>query len=401
MIKRNTTSNRTDFEPPRDRKVLSETLYLVRTLGGLTISSMFQKLKGEHHRSERILDSMESNGFVRLAPHLSEQINDETRGNIITGGSTYRDGTVQELSTPYQEVALSEKDSLAHLAQFLKTVEDSREIVGVENAEIARSMSENLAFIGDKEFEEASSGIAQYWKEQLQRRDNLQLLVCVGGQHGGLMSDGRSQKSDGYLLDTILAHFSDDELERFTGRIIFNHTDISAGSTAKAVLLDDWTISGTQLRQAHSNLSYFDDEVSEYEVCLVAASGASIRHGLDVYKGNIPIRAYFKVNDPTNQAAMEKVLETNGAYPGYITGAHSSVDFNFDQSIARMVSEAAKQSEAGVDVPDILTTMPAATQVTRKYYERTNVQPNVERLNKVNGKSYYDTETGQFINKDR
>lgn len=354
--------------------------------------------------TDGVSQRFETAGFVKLAPSLDEQILDEDRTTAITS-TTYRDTEVSDLNVELHPGSTTEHDALIGLRDFLCAAKDNPDIVGDEGAGIAGSMVESLAYIGSKEFDEASMGMAEYLKYQLKTKPDLRLLLLVGGQAGSFAKDGRSAKSDGYLLEKILSNFSDEEIALYDSRL-GTDPDEAADKVyhTKAILLDDWSTSGMQLRQAYLNLTYriSGGSIDEIEALLIAASEARIKNGLSLQGGStVPIKAYFQAGDPLVKADMGKVTVVDGdGYPGYITGTHSSVDFNFDRTIAQMVASAVEKKELGHEVPDVLTTMPAATQIDRQYDAlKRKTSPNIERFNRVKGKSYKD-ESGDWILRD-
>lgn len=369
---------------------------------GLAVRKMAGRigLTGESSADD-VSQRFETVGFVKPAPSLDGQILDEDRTTAITS-TTYRDKEVSDLNVELHQGSTTEHDALIGLRDFLRAAKVGPGIVGDEGAGIAGSMLESLAYIGSKEFDEASMGMAEYLKYQLKTRPDLRLLLLVGGQAGSFAKDGRSAKSDGYLLEKILSNFSDEEIVLYGSRL-GTDPDEAADKVyrTKAILLDDWSTSGTQLRQAYHNLTYriSDGSIDEVEALLVAASETRIKNSLSLQGGStVPIKAYFQAEDPLVKADMGKVTIVDGdGYPGYITGTHSSVDFNFDRIIARMVASAVKKKELGHEVPDVLTTMPAVTQIDRQYdVLKRKTSPNIERFNRIKGKPYKN-ETGDWV----
>lgn len=339
-----------------------------------------------------IAADMEQRGFAKEAPSLLAQLGEkEMRRTIIESTSRNRVSTEPE--------ALTEGEGIASLTEFLGVASEN-ETFSQEDRDITADMLDNLAFIGDKELKEATEGIAIYWKQQLAQNPNLQLLIQVIESQQGAAADGRSAKSAGFILQNVLDHFSEEEIDMYRDRIIFNPHDSNSEYETKAVLLDDWSISGTQMRQLHYNLEDYSEAIAATEICLVAAPQQLCDEGMSMYDGvRIPVKAYYKIPTPSREAAMAEEVVRSDIYPGYVTGAHSSVDFNFDHYIARLVEDAERQANEGHDVPVVLRTMPALTRIVRPYSKaewRATRHPRIEQINKNNGHSYTDA-TGQFI----
>lgn len=120
------------------------------------------------------------------------------------------------------------------------------------------------------------------------------------------------------------------------------------------MLLDDWTISGWQLRKVYISLiGQYPEIKDQIEVQLIAANKQRIKYGLSVdwlYAGEkIPVKAYFSAH--YSAVAGEKA---------HITGSHSAVDFDFESTIMKMIREAER-----LGVKDIH--MPPGTNIVRPY----------------------------------
>ena len=301
---------------------------------------------------------LESRRFVRTAPRLTDQLADEeTRSNLIT----YIAETHSSLKTVtskdrYRDnrAELTEYETLRQLEEFLDYIES----LNGECAAKAKSMRENLTFIGEKEYKEAAAGIAASWKAALEANTDLQICTIAG-------EIGREKiKSGEYLLDNILADFTEEDWKKYGGRIIVDRDDIAQVQQKKenlrVVFLDDWTISGMQLKNVYNLLVEQYPEIKDrIEVQLIVANKQRIEKGflIDRWMGDekrIPLRAYF--------SAHEAKTAENGAY---ITGFHSSVDYDFETLIRRMLREV----EYREDRPELKgkVSMPPGTNIVRPY----------------------------------
>jgi hypothetical protein len=325
----------------------------------------------EQLSSEEIVQQMEIDHVVKTAPQLSEQLHDD-RPNAIT--------YLTSSGTPR---TLTEHEALVETNEYLETAIACADVFDIETAMQLKSLHDNLTFIGQKEYQEAASGIATYWKALLENNPDQQLLVLAG-----IAKEINSKqplvkiKSDDYLLDTILTLFSNEEVEQYRGRLITDVSEIKAETAddLKTVLLDDWTISGNQLRVATAAFrDTYPKFASTLEIQLVAGSGNRIAHGLTMVDRNssadmpmsIPVKAYFKAHDAPG-------AELSGAH---ITGAHSSVDYDFET----IAQKAAYQAEVAPTLSEeqhvILDAMPPIASIYRPYQQPGFILTQKDRFN--------------------
>lgn len=293
--------------------------------------------------------------YVKVAPNFSEQVHDDTRTAPIeyVYGTRIAHGTdTEDLSS----TTLSEQESIAELQSFLVKMAQSnigQEFGGEGIAGQAKSMLENMTFIGKQEYDEATQGIAEKWGDYLRNNPNAQICAIVGQITPGMV------KSDAYLLDNILKNFSDEQLNEFSGRLVLDPSDLTAEpDDIKIVMLDDWTISGSQLKQASRKIiGQYPQYKDQIEIQLIAATEQRIIDGLNVkpidwsFSGTdlettVPVNAYFAAH-----AAPKEYARYSQAH---ITGAHCAVDFDFNNAIAAMADE------GNID-------MPPATNIVRPY----------------------------------
>ena len=348
-----------------------------------------------HLTSEEIHERIEVDHAVKLAPRFADQARDTTRTNTTTyisdiefslGTSTSDDGYRQRRET------MTEHEALQSLQLFLDDAirESDTDTSGLltRTGEVARSLQEQLTFIGEKEYTEATAGIAAYWKECLKENPQLKIFTTAGMIH----SYGDEIKSDANLLDNILEHFSDDELEQYAGRILNDESMLTDDvENTKIVLLDDWTISGSQLRQVTDSLltrqlhSYGRDFSGHIELQLVAASEGRIRRGtLDKPSQSspnkatsmIPVRAYWLAHTANLSQDGTNIADYSDTH---ITGTHSSVDYDFEVAIGTMVNalnEASQRTRRGRTYQ-----MPPLTNIVRPYRRAEgNTLENITRL---------------------
>jgi len=259
---------------------------------------------------------IEQRGYVCPARRFEEQVQDVTRQNIF---GYYSDFSVRKSQGRGR---MTEHEGLLELRGFLKRGFD----------ELSGSMLKNLTFIGEKEYAEGAAGLADYWKYYLDSDPEAQLCVTT------LISGWFNFKSDKYLLERVLEHFTDEELEQYKGRLLVNPKELSAPKEkVRIVLLDDWTVSGMQMSEAFlSALSIgLDKYADQIEINLLTASLKRIENGLEVESSShssswtLPIKAYFLAH-----SAKGPVLHKEN--DAYIGGTHSLVDFEFAGPLRNM-----------------------------------------------------------------
>jgi hypothetical protein len=175
-------------------------------IGVQTISgAMHEDAAVDDFNQRLVAEALETLHFVKVAPRLEEQVADVSRTNTfehsgrghlgIPGGTmTEYDGLVnlsQAIDEAIQEAAWS--DSLhSHIVDELADI------------------GSNLTFIGEKEYREGARGLAGLWKQYL--NENSKNTICVPL---ALSKPKDTRKSDDYLLEQILATFTDEEIEHY------------------------------------------------------------------------------------------------------------------------------------------------------------------------------------------
>lgn len=313
---------------------------------------------------EEVCWRLESEGVVKVAPRLDEQLagKAEDRSNVITciAGMNKSLGT-DTSNDRYRRYRadLTESEVLRQLDTFLAGIIDLGDL-NISLAADAWYMRENLTFIGEKEYREAAAGIAASWVASLEADDDLQIYAVAGEIAKLKKATYKNQiKSDEYLLDNILANFTEGDWEKYGDRIIVDRDDIAKmpKGNLRVVLLDDWTISGWQLGKVYNSLSGQYPELKDsIEVQLIVANEERIKHGLAASwlrnSESIPVKAYFLAHD--------SIEAEHGAH---ITGYHSAVDFDFEVTIKNMVG--ASRKLLGADGKDIH--MLPGTNIVRPY----------------------------------
>lgn len=320
-----------------------------------------------------IVNAFENEHCVRTIGLLQDIANDQSRTNVINGlesPSLHKTGQLGAGVPEADRIARTEHEALQELVGYLD--KHSKDKPG---SPLFETLANQLSFVGEKEYAEAVKGIATYWKWFLDQDSDNQLYVDAV-----VTADDTTMKSDIYMFDRILEHFSDEDMEKYWGRLLTKGAEIIQNdpSKVKVVLLDDWTISGAQLRSGYSRfVGAHTGLASSVEVQLIAASAERITMGIEglmhaaeghLYsqEKHVPIvtRAYYLAHRADTMDS-----EAKGSR---ITGSHSSVDFGFSNDLQAVA----------MDDDD---NFPLLVNVIRSY-RQTDYRPmNVRRLRRIYG----------------
>lgn len=308
---------------------------------------------------------MESQGFVRKAPTLDEQLHDTSRTNVFRWEASQRMLHKSE-ADPSKLFGMTEQEGMVQLASFLDTYIAYETVDDAPNPYLmnqARSIRENLTFIGEKEYAEAVAGLAEVWKGFLDADPKRQM--CVTAEIAKAYQGDDQRKSDAYLFDRIMEHFSDEELEKYAGRLVKSPEELTADAgDVRVVILDDWSISGSQATRVFEKFNtepWFAEYSKSIEINLLTSIKSRIENGLQsTYGGkttNVPVRSYFVSHDAPD--AM---------YGSHTSGTHSSVDYDFENTInsimLKLQTEVAE--DHGQQRADQVN-MPPLTNIDRPY----------------------------------
>ena len=243
-------------------------------------------------KSDSIADKMEKQHAVKDAPMFVDQVRDVTR----TTPFVYFDRDPD--SKEEFEKEATEHEGLQELDAFLATSLETGE-TDLMRAK-AREIKDTLTFMGHEEYEEATKGLAEYWKSLLESEDTDQLCILTG-----LAAEKPGEiKSDDYLFESILQQFSDDELSCYRGKLV-NSLEQVVSEKSKVVLLDDWIVTGQQMSMTSKKLlDQHPDLATKLEIHCITTSDRYIDEGLKVDESlatTIPVRAYYKA--PTSRIA--------------------------------------------------------------------------------------------------
>lgn len=261
----------------------------------------------------------------------------------------------------------TEQECLIELQNFLSKAVDS-DFTLEHQKSTAKNILENLTWIGEKEYKEATKLIAEYWKFELRDNPNLRIFPIAGNIAKELTycdekdPSKKQIKSDEWCLDNILSNFTDDEMSEFSDRLLMLEHHIPENmdpKDLKLILLDDWTISGTQLSKVHKSLSNRLPQYKEcFEVQLIASNENRIKNNMKCFDDNggyveIPLRAYYKAHSKENLKPL-------------ITGYHSSVDFDFEIDISNILTSLVESGDQNLRQ----LKMPAGTNIVRPYRQK-------------------------------
>lgn len=307
---------------------------------------------------------MESQGFVRKAPTFDEQLRDTSRTNMFRWEASKRTLHKEEADTS-KLIGMTEQEGMIQLASFLDTYTAYEKVDDAPNPHLmrqARSIRENLTFIGEKEYSEAVAGLAEMWKGFLDGDPKRQM--CVTADIAKAYQGDNQRKSDAYLFDRIMEHFSDEELEEYAGRLVKSPEELTAGAEdVRVVILDDWSISGSQASRVFEKFKdepWFAAYSKSIEINLLTSIKSRIEHGLSTgYSGgtSVPVRSYFVSHDAPDSG-----------YGSHTTGTHSSVDFDFEDTINSIMHKLQSEVEEdhGQQRADQVI-MPPLTNIDRPY----------------------------------
>jgi len=317
--------------------------------------------------------AFESRRFVKEASRFSDQLVDTSRTTTLT----YIADATEDLRTDVdmkhyeqQRQTTTEYEALHNLDQFLDT---AYQHFGSLDTSLSRrtlmDMFEDLTFIGEKEYKEAALGIAEYWKQRLRDDPTKNLFIVTGytskSSSYKTESGAKRIKSDEHLLENILYHFDESDMQEFGRRLHITPSTIETAENLSTVLLDDWTISGGQLLDTANAIAREHPELAQdMEVQLITASHRYLHHGVSSKslpftienREPIPVKAYFAAHSVKNRAGA------------IITGSKSSVDFDFSETCAKIVDAAEASDDLDDDTRKILGTMPNLTTIVRPYY---------------------------------
>lgn len=310
-----------------------------------------------------IYERMETDHCVKKLPTIHQQLNDEKtdRSNPVT--MAIHGEALLPIETIFYSVTkekTSERELLQLLANDFETL--YRRVVERKGeysstASWMRDIKDNFNFVGRTELLEAAAGIATYWKERMDRYPENSIFVLLGeiSKLGAVYGPPPGKvKSDEFLMDLIIQNFTDEELVKYRDRLLIDESALTGKSPENidVVLLDDWTMTGTEMtHQLRSFLKRRPELASRTELQLVIADEERIKIGFR--PGNsqddtiwLPTRGYFMAN------------KGKSAWDISVSGSHSS-DHTTADNLAIILKE----------IGDSEGVLPRGLQVARPYHD--------------------------------
>src|SRR5919202_3589447 len=308
-------------------------------------------------------------------PNFIDQVADTSRQGLIKSASAteYSLGSDTSISGNVPKIDIyTEQDALSQ-TMFLLEEAMTNPNIPEDITKRAEDIYENLAFIGEKELAEATHIIADYWKAYLSDHPDKSLFIITSKTFEtedakvedsevqdidlGYVSDN---KSDEYVLNSVLSNFTDEELRNYSSRLLFSEPEYSERDPQeiKTIILDDWIMSGQQMQDTLDRI-FEHTEPMDLEINLVISNQDRLANGFATshLADPIPVKACFVSRAATYPYASE--------FGGpYLTAAHSSGDYPFEGTIEEIVDAVNKTQSHG----EGKSYMPPLTNIVRPYY---------------------------------
>lgn len=171
----------------------------------------------------------------------------------------------------------------------------------------------------------AANALAKRLRHHLEV-DNKPVYIDVGNS----LSQYRAKnemKSSQYILSLVLSKFPDDEFEEYEGRLKVYGGRGEIGKSSKILFLDDWIVSGDQVKERIAGFEVDNDpESHEASVLVMAASGDYLDNGISAYSqyggATYSVEACYRLKNSPDAGGMSRV-----------TGIHSSTDNTFGYEV--------------------------------------------------------------------
>lgn len=262
---------------------------------------------------------------ARMTPSFEEQVLDDSRTNTFKYSRTGGDTRMSEEGSE----SMTEQEGLIELFEMLNDYVDSH-LAAADPTLRSRvqSLLTSLNFIGEHEYSNGVKEIGEKWKGFLDEDENRQICVPTLISHSQKYKD---TKSDEYFKDRILGTFSDEELDKYSGRIVADIADLSAKpEDILFIMADDWSISGKQMERAFAELRtmrFFNKLLAAGSVAVhnLIASSERLEDGLCVssmLRRKIKLPVYSPFVSRKSPGAETEV-------GGHIAGTHSVVNYDY------------------------------------------------------------------------
>ena len=290
-------------------------------------------------------------------PKLLSQAQDASRGNpmVYVKADNYLGTETSDPSFMKSRYKTTEYEAINDFVQF---IEMTKHYLPDYMEDCAKELIDELAFLGVPELNFAANALAKRLRRHLEV-DNKPVYVDVGNP----LSQCRAKnemKSSQYILSLVLSKFSDDEFEEYEGRLKVYGGRGEIGKSSKVLFLDDWIISGDQVKKRIAGFEVDNDpESHEVSVLVMAASGDYLDNGISAYSqcgGTIyPVEACYVLKNSPDAGGMSRV-----------TGIHSSTDSAFGCEVDDIAYRAI---EGGILKGERIyrLTLPALVNIVRPY----------------------------------
>ena len=290
-------------------------------------------------------------------PDLTLQARDTSRNNPVT--YVVDDGYMgTRTSDPCFRKMRRETTEYKALNEFLYFMKMVEPYVPDHIKDDARELRNELVFLGMSELHFAATALAKRLRHHLEV-DNKPVYVDVGNS----LSQCRvknEMKSSQYILSLVLSKFLDDEFEEYEGKLKVYGGRGEIDKSSKILFLDDWIVSGDQVKERIAGFEVDNDpESHEASVLVMAASGDYLDNGISAYSqyggATYSVEACYRLKNSPDAGGMSRV-----------TGIHSSTDNTFGyevDGIAYCAIERGILKGEGIDE----LSLPALANIVRPY----------------------------------
>lgn len=211
-------------------------------------------------------------------PKLLSQAQDASRGNLMVyvKADNYLGTETSDPSFMKSRYKTTEYEAINDFVQFIET---TKRYLPDYMEDCAKELIDELAFLGMPELNFAANALAKRLRHHLEV-DNKPVYIDVGNS----LSQYRAKnemKSSQYILSLVLSKFPDDEFEEYEGRLKVYGGRGEIGKSSKILFLDDWIVSGDQVKERIAGFEVDNDpESHEASVLVMAASGDYLDNGI-------------------------------------------------------------------------------------------------------------------------
>ena len=254
-------------------------------------------------------------------PKLLSQAQDASRDNLVVyvKADNYL-GT--ETSDPSFMESRCETTEYEAINDFVQFIEMTKHYLPDYMENCAKELIDELVFLGVPELNFAANALAKRLRYYLVEDDNKPVYIDVGNS----LSQCRvknEMKSSQYILSLVLSKFPDDEFEEYKGRLKVYGGRGEIDKSSKILFLDDWIISGDQMRERIAVFGAYNNPGDhKVSVLVMAASSNYIDNGIGADslwgEATYPVEAYYILKNSPDAGGMSRV-----------TGIHSSTDSTF------------------------------------------------------------------------